>query len=108
MQHDVSRKASGYIRGDSMTQSESQKRAKDKWNKAHPEKIKEYIARYRKKLKAERPEKIAEWGHRASERRHQADACEILAKHAEDLADDPERLSTEFITGLMGTGEVEE
>lgn len=44
-----------------MTQSESQRRAKDKWNKTHPEKLKEYIARYRKKLKAERPEKIAEW-----------------------------------------------
>jgi len=91
-----------------MTQTESQRWAKAKWNKANPDKIKEYVSRYRHKLMKENPEKIKEWDKRCSDKKIKAETCEILTKHSEDLADDPERLTTEFITGLMGTGEVEE
>jgi len=72
-----------------MSQTESQRRSQERWNKANPEKIKE-------------------WDKRCSEKKLKVDTCEILTKHAEDLADDPERLTTEFITGLMGTGDVED
>ena len=91
-----------------MTLSESQRRSKYKWNKANPETIKEYVSRYRQKLQEENPGKIKEWDKRCSDKKLKEDTCEILTKHAEDLADDPERLTTEFITGLMGTGEPEE
>ena len=31
------------------------------------------------------------------------EVCEILQNHADDLADDPERLSTEFLQRLIGS-----
>ncbi|NOQ48441.1 MAG: hypothetical protein GQ576_04795 [Methanococcoides sp.] len=91
-----------------MSQTESQRRSKEKWCKANPDKVKAYVSRYRKKLQAENPGKIKEWDKRCSDKKLKADTCEILTKHAEDLAADPERLTTEFITGLMGTGEPED
>lgn len=36
------------------------------------------------------------------ERREIGTACEILQKHAEDLSEDPERLSTEFLKDVIG------
>lgn len=35
-------------------------------------------------------------------KREPIDVCEILAQHHEDMKDDPERLSTEFIKNIVG------
>jgi len=91
-----------------MSLTEAQKKANAKWNAKNPDKVRAYARAYRARKVAKDPETVKEWERRSNESRHARDACEILTKHAEDLADDPERLSTEFITGLMGTGELEE
>lgn len=89
-------------------ESTAQKRANAKWKAQNPEKVAEMKKRQYERTKAEHPEKLKEWWKNARDKNATDDTCEILTKHAEDLADDPERLTTEFITGLMGTGEVEE
>lgn len=91
-----------------MSQSDAQRLAKKKWMKANPDKVKAYVSRYRHKLMKENPDKIKEWDKRCSDKKIKEETCEILTKHADDLADDPERLTTEFIAGLMGTGEPED
>lgn len=91
-----------------MSLTEAQKKANAKWNAKNPDKVRAYARAYRARKVAKDPEIVQEWSRRAKERQNANDTCEILTKHAEDLADDPERLSTEFITGLMGTGDVEE
>ena len=83
------------------------------YQKTHPEKVKQWkenyknkdIERYNKlrrlyiqKYYERNPEKKIE----SFERMHERNVCKILKKHTDDLKDDPERLSTEFIQNLIG------
>jgi len=88
--------------------TEAHRRANHKWYLKNKDKHAESVNKYREKLKETNPEKLEEWSKNGSVAQLKRDTCEILTKHADDLADDPERLTTEFITGLIGTGEMEE
>ena len=84
----------------------AQQKARKKYHKQYYEDHKEAcnessMNRYLK-LKAENPEKLAEINKKAKEKKARKDTCEILKKHHKDLADDPERLSTEFLNEIIG------
>lgn len=88
--------------------SPTKKRANARWAAKNPEKVAEMNKRNYERMKKEHPEAFENYRKNARDKNATDDTCEILTKHADDLADDPERLTTEFITGLIGTGEVEE
>jgi len=69
-----------------------------KWKKKNPEKQKEYNKTYNAKRYAKNPELLKE----NFDKLHKAQVCKIIKNHHEDLKDDPERLSTDFIQRLIG------
>jgi hypothetical protein len=52
--------------------------------------------------RAEEERRAEEVAQKEYKRLRQADTCDILAAHHDDLADDPDRLSTDFIKKLIG------
>ena len=58
---------------------------------------KKQIAERQKKWAEINQDKIAEY----QANQYSKDACDILTSHADELRDDPERLSTDFICGLI-------
>lgn len=57
-----------------------------------------YEKERRKKYYTKHPEKLKE----KLEKFHKSKVCKILRKHAEDLKDDPEHLTTEFLQNMIG------
>ena len=47
-------------------------------------------------------EKHKEWSYKSLEKVKKTAVCNILKKHAEDLKNDPERLSTKFLQSMIG------
>ena len=89
-----------------------EKRAYDRaYREAHKEEIKElqraYYLAHRETILARhkvynRMNQEARKMYRKEQ--YKIEACKILKKHKEDLADDPERLSTDFILKLVQGG----
>jgi hypothetical protein len=84
-----------------MARTEAQKEANLRWNAKNPEKVKEYARAARARKMEKKPEVVAEWGRQAKARQYRMETCEIILSHAEELEDDPERLSTDFIRALV-------
>jgi len=64
---------------------------------AHKEEINAYNVAYQKA----HPEKYREYYRKCKERKAREETCKILKEHKQALADDPERLSTDFILKLV-------
>lgn len=64
---------------------------------AHKEEINAYNVAYQKAY----PEKYREYERKCKERKAREETCKILKEHKQALADDPERLSTDFILKLV-------
>lgn len=64
---------------------------------AHKEEIITHNAAYQKA----HPEKYREYERKHKERKAREETCKILKEHKQALADDPERLSTDFILKLV-------
>jgi len=94
-----------------------QKEKAREWKLKNPEKTQEYIKnwrinnpeRYKELRKAQNlrylerhPEKKAESLKNLNERINKLRTCNILKKHAEEMKDDPEHLSTKFLQKLIG------
>ena len=71
------------------------------YNRAYREAHKEYRAAYNMEWKKAHPEKYREYDRKQRERKAREETCKILKEHKEALADDPERLSTDFILRLI-------
>jgi hypothetical protein len=84
-----------------MARSEAQKASIPLWNAKNPEKVKEYARAARARMMEKEPEVVAEWGRQAKARQYGRETCEILQLHEEELEDDTERLSTDFIRALV-------
>lgn len=67
------------------------------WKMRNPEKLKECVSSW----KSRNHEKVKQYVKRSYQRRQQKDCCEIIRQHHEDLKDDPERLSSDFIKSLV-------
>ena len=65
---------------------------------------KKQIAERQKKWAELNQDKIAEY----QANQYSKDACDILTSHADELRDDPERLSTDFICGLIAGDDADE
>lgn len=67
-----------------------------RWRKEHPEESKEATRIASKKWYAENKDKAKE-SQRIRREKNKLTVCDILSKHREDMKDDPERLTTEFL-----------
>lgn len=77
------------------------KKWRREWQRKNPDKVREHQRRYREK----HPEvkiKALNYLKKHEKDIHKKQVCRILKKHAEDLKDDPERLSTEFLQKIIG------
>lgn len=84
-----------------------------KYREKNPEKVKKWRQNYSKKHKKElneqtkkylktHPDKAKKWARISYTRKMKKETCSILQKHAEDLKDDPEHLSTAFLQKIIG------
>ena len=78
------------------------KKSHQKWCENDPKRAKESKRKSMRKYLEKHPEyKIKSL--KSLEKLKKTQVCNILKKHAEDLKDDPERLSTEFLQSIIGT-----
>lgn len=67
------------------------------YDAANRERLRAYAQEYRKA----HPEKYREYDRNCKERKAREETCKILKEHKQALADDPERLSTDFLLKLI-------
>lgn len=83
-----------------MSKSEAQRQANARWAANNPDKMKAMNHRQYLRRKKANPNITKQWWKDAQKTKN--DTCEIITKHNEDLKDDPESLSTEFIMEMTG------
>ena len=77
------------------------KEAISKQKKARYEANKEQILKKNKEWNEANKERCREYNRKCKERKAREETCKILKEHKQALADDPERLSTDFILKLV-------
>lgn len=80
---------------------EKVKRMKKRWRDAHPEQAKEVQRNSTKRYLETHPEAKIKALKSLTKLKESA-VCNILKKHSEDLKNDTERLSTEFLQSMLG------
>jgi hypothetical protein len=83
---------------------EKVKKAQKEWRNDNPEKVKQthdryYINHYHEISERQRM-RYQKW--REENPKYETNTCKMLKQHHDDMKDDPESLSTEFIQNLIG------
>ena len=83
---------------------EKVKKAHKKWRDDNPDKVKQnyekYCTKHHKKISERQKKRYTKW--RENNPKYESKTCKMLKKHHDDMKDDPESLSTEFIQKMIG------